>query len=70
MVDDKFKLLIKNSEILDEVKNTFGMNIFKKCNALNITMKNKVANANKINSAIDLIKGKRSVLSHRIAFCP
>lgn len=64
MVDDKFKLLIKNSEILDEVKNTFGMNIFKKCNALNITMKNKVANANKINSAIDLIKGKTFLFSN------
>jgi len=39
MVNDKINLMISNSEEIDNVNGTFGMSIFKKCNALTLTLK-------------------------------
>lgn len=64
MIYEKTNLLIKNCNNLDNVHGTFGMNIFKKCNALNATLKNKTIDVKKTNMAIDLIKNKTSIFSN------
>lgn len=61
----KINLLIDNSEILDNVSGIgFGTNIFKKCNALNLTIKNKNADRERIEEAIRIIKKNTSLFSN------
>lgn len=64
MIENKVKLLIKNSNSLENVKSTFGMGTFKKCNALNLTLRNIDADVEKINSCIDIIKSNSSIFSN------
>ena len=64
MICDKLNLMIHNCHDLDKVHGTFGMSLFKKCNALNVTLKDKNVDAEKINMAINLIKGKTSIFSN------
>lgn len=64
MVDDKIELLIKNSKLLDNVKSTLGMGTFKKCNALNLTLRNRNADVEKINNCIDIIRNNSSIFSN------
>ena len=64
MIENKLDLLIKNSNSLDHVKSTFGMGTFKRCNALNLTIRNINADVNKINSCIDLIRSNSSFFSN------
>lgn len=61
----KINLLIDNSEILDNVNGIgFGTNIFKKCNALNLAIKNKKADRERIEEAIRIIKKNTSLFSN------
>ncbi|MDZ7543800.1 DUF4003 family protein, partial [Clostridium perfringens] len=64
MIDNKLDLLIKNSNNLENVKSTFGMGIFKRCNALNLTLRNIDVDVEKINNCIDLIKNNSSFFSN------
>ncbi|EGT3617716.1 DUF4003 family protein [Clostridium perfringens] len=64
-IEEKINLLIDNSEILDSVNGIgFGTNIFKKCNALNLTIKNKRADKERIEEAIRIIKKNTSLFSN------
>lgn len=58
MLDEKLNLLIKNSDILDDVKGVYEENILKKLNALNLTLRGKVANKSRIEEAVKLIEMK------------
>lgn len=64
MIESKLDLLIKNSNSLDHVKSTFGMGTFKRCNALNLTIRGVHADVNKINNCIDLIRSNSSFFSN------
>ncbi|MEO2565602.1 DUF4003 family protein, partial [Clostridium tertium] len=64
MIENKIELLIKNSNSLENVKSTFGMGTFKRCNALNLTLRNINANVEKINHCIDIIKNNSSIFSN------
>ncbi len=64
MIESKLDLLIKNSNSLDNVKSTFGMGTFKRCNALNLTIRGVYADVNKINNCIDLIRSNSSFFSN------
>lgn len=64
MIENKLDLLIKNSNSLEHVKSTFGMGTFKRCNALNLTIRNIDADVNKINDCIDLIRNNSSFFSN------
>ncbi|GAA0109771.1 MULTISPECIES: DUF4003 family protein [Clostridium] len=64
MIENKIELLIKNSNSLENVKSTFGMDTFKRCNALNLTLRNINANVEKINHCIDIIKNNSSIFSN------
>lgn len=58
MLEEKVHLLVKNSDILDDVNGVVEKNILKKLNALNLTLMGKVANKKKIEKAIKLIEMK------------
>ncbi|WP_291653537.1 DUF4003 family protein [Clostridium sp.] len=64
MIENKIELLINNSNNLENVKSTFGMGTFKRCNALNLTLRNITANVEKINNCIDIIRGNSSIFSN------
>lgn len=64
MIENKLDLLIKNSNSLDHVKSTFGMGTFKRCNALNLTIRNVDADVDKINNCIDLIRSNSGFFSN------
>ncbi|MFU7514910.1 DUF4003 family protein [Clostridium sp. HCS.1] len=64
MIESKLDLLIRNSNSLDHVKSTFGMGTFKRCNALNLTIRGVHADVNKINNCIDLIRSNSSFFSN------
>lgn len=61
---DKINLMVTNSNNFDNVKGLLESNIFKKCNALSVTLKNEIADASKIDYCKDLIKGNTSVFSN------
>ena len=64
MIESKFDLLIRNSTALEDVKSSFGMGTFKRCNALNLTLRNIEADIDKINECISIIKGNSSIFSN------
>lgn len=64
MIERKLDLLIENSNSLNHVKSTFGMGSFKRCNALNLTIRGIHADVNKINDCIDLIRSNSSFFSN------
>jgi len=64
MVNDKINLMISNSVEIDNVNGTFGMSIFKKCNALTLTLKNTTIDVSKVNLCRDIIKGNTSMFSN------
>lgn len=64
MIESKLALLIKNSDNIDYAKSSLGMVIFKRCNALNLTLRNLEADVDKINNCIDLIKNNSSIFSN------
>lgn len=64
MLQNKISLLIKNSNTLDHAKSSLGMGTFKRCNALNLTLRNVVADIDSINKCIDLIKCNSSIFSN------
>lgn len=63
MINEKVDLLIKNGEILDDVQGTSERNIDRKYSALNLTLRNELANIDKIEDAIKLIKENTSAFS-------
>lgn len=64
MLTDKLNLMVNNSNKIDNVAGTFGMNIFKKCNALTLTLKNKDIDINRVNECRYIIKNYTSLLSN------
>lgn len=58
------KLMINNSEELDKAGGIFTGNSFRKCSALSLTLRGEIANAERINKAIKVIKGKTSIVSN------
>lgn len=64
MKQGKIQLLLNNSRELDGVGGFFTSNVFRKCNALTITLRNEKADAIKINQAIKIVKENSSVLSN------
>ncbi|MDV4150590.1 DUF4003 family protein [Clostridium sp. AL.422] len=64
MIENKLNLLIRNSDVLEHVKSSFGMSIFKRCSALNLTLRNVESDIDKINKCIDIIKDNSSIFSN------
>lgn len=64
MLNQKLNLMILNSEKIENVDGTFGMGMFKKCNALTLTMKNAEINVSNVNNARNIIKDKTSLISN------
>lgn len=64
MIESKLDLLIRNSNALEHAKSSLGMGTFKKCNALNLTLRDIVADIDNINKCIDLIKFNSSIFSN------
>ena len=64
MLDSKLDLLIRNSTVLENAKSSFGMGTLKRCNALNLTLRNIEADIDKINECISIIKGNSSIFSN------
>lgn len=61
---EKVQLLINNSKELDKAGGIFTVNSFRKCNALTLTLKDKKADANRINEAIKIIKKNTTLMSN------
>lgn len=64
MLKEKLNLMILNSEKIEEVDGTFAMGMFKKCNALTLTMKNVEINVSNVNNARNIIKDNTSLISN------
>lgn len=64
MVEGKIQLMITNSKEIDNVKGTFGMNLFKKCNSMNLAIKDLKINAQIVNECRTLIKNNTSIFSN------
>jgi len=64
MIENKLNLLIENSNSMEKVKSTLGMGTFKRCNALNLSIRNMKADVDRINSCIDLIKSNSGIFSN------
>lgn len=64
MVNNKLNLLVENSIKMDNIKGTMGMGAFKKCTALNLTLKDESADVLRINEAVDIIKKNTSIFSN------
>ena len=60
----KINLMVKNANNFDNIKGLFESNIFKKCNALSVTLRDEVADVSKINYCRDLIKNNTSIFSN------
>lgn len=56
MISERVDLLINNGEILDDIEGTSERNIDRKYSALNLTLRNEIANIDRIEKAIKLIK--------------
>ncbi|HII4422442.1 DUF4003 family protein [Clostridium perfringens] len=63
MISERVDLLINNGEILDEIEGTSERNIDRKYSALNLTLRNEIANIDRIEKAIKLIKENTSAFS-------
>ena len=63
MISERVDLLINNGEILDDIEGTSERNIDRKYSALNLTLRNEIANIDRIEKAIKLIKENTSVFS-------
>lgn len=64
MNNESLDLLIHNSKVLENTGSFFTANAFRKCNALGLTLKNKKADADRINEAIEIIKESTSIFSN------
>lgn len=64
MIENKVNLLVRNSNNLENVKSSFLAGVFKRCNALTLTLKGLEADVDKINNCIDIIKNNSSALSN------
>ncbi|MGL5351906.1 MAG: DUF4003 family protein [Clostridium sp.] len=64
MLNEKLNLMLLNSQKIDNVDGSFGMSMFKKCNALTLTMKNVEIDVLKVNNARRIIKDNTSVFSN------
>lgn len=58
------KLLIENSRELDKAGGLLTGSLFRKCNALSLTLKGIKADSYRINEAIKVIKSNTSIVSH------
>ncbi|MGV1065045.1 DUF4003 family protein [Clostridium perfringens] len=63
MISERVDLLINNGEILDDIEGTSERNIDRKYSALNLTLRNEIANIDRIEKAIKLIKENTSAFS-------
>ena len=63
MISERVDLLINNGEILDGIEGTSERNIDRKYSALNLTLRNEIANIDRIEKAIKLIKENTSAFS-------
>lgn len=64
MLNEKINLMLSNSNKIENVDGTFGMGMFKKCNALTLTMKDIEIDVLKVNNARNIIKNNTSVFSN------
>ena len=64
MINNKISLFLDNVNTLKKVKGTWESDIFIKCAALTLTMKNKKADADKINHCRDILKNNTSLFSN------
>jgi len=63
MINERVDLLINNGEILDDIEGTSERNIDRKYSALNLTLRNEIANVDRIEKAIKIIKENTSAFS-------
>lgn len=64
MINDKISLFLDNITELKNVKGTMCSDIFVKCAALTLTMKNKKADAEQINHCRNILKNNTSLFSN------
>lgn len=64
MLEEKINLMILNGRGIEDVHGTLGMNLFKKCNAMNLTLKNNKINVDKVNECRSLIKNTTNIFSN------
>lgn len=64
MINEKINLLIENSNRLNEIEGFIKDRLYKVSAALSLTLENRLANIEKINLAIDIIKRNTSVISY------
>lgn len=64
MLEEKIQLMLTNSSEIEKVHGTLGMNLFKKCNAMNLTLENIKIDVDKVNEYRDLIKNNTSIFSN------
>lgn len=64
MINEKINLLIENSNRLNEIEGFIKGRVYRISAALSLTLENKLANIEKINLAIEIIKRNTSVISY------
>lgn len=65
MRSEFISLFLENNRAMEDVKGKWGTyDIQRKCNTLNITLRNKRLNANRVNIALEIIKNNTSVFSN------
>lgn len=64
MLENKIELMIKNTKEMNNVHGTLGDTVLKRCGALNLTLKNITADADKINVCRDILKANTGVFSN------
>lgn len=66
IIAERLNLFIKNNEILEEVVGLgfSSVSLMRKCAALNLTTKNKIADKIKIEESVKIIKDKTSIFSN------
>lgn len=64
MINEKINLLIENSNRLNEIEGFIRGRVYKVSAALSLTLENRLADIEKINLAIEIIKRNTSVISY------
>lgn len=64
MINEKINLLIENSNRLNEIEGVIKGRVYKVSAALSLTLENRLADIEKINLAIEIIKRNTSVISY------
>ena len=64
MINAKIDLMIRNSEKIDKIESICTINILKKCAALNLTLKDKDVDVDKVIACKKLVKSKCNLFSY------